>query len=89
MKITDCSKTALIMMRVWGNDFDHWGCDISSDFFDSDIRGRISGSDIYIVNSVDEIIECAEEWESEKPVGRLTEIYFLDEHYTNDTIIWY
>lgn len=32
MKITDFSKTALIMMRVWDNDFDHWGADISSDF---------------------------------------------------------
>lgn len=89
MKITDFSKTALIMMRVWDNDFDHWGADISSDFFDSDIRGRISGSDAYIVNSVDEIIEYAREWETKKPANRIAEIYFLDEHYTDDTTIWY
>lgn len=89
MKITDCSKTALIMMRVWDEDFGRWGADISSDFFESDIRGRISGSDIYIVNSVDEIIECAREWEAEKPANRIAEIYFLGEHYTEDTIIWY
>lgn len=89
MKITDYSKTALIMMRVWDDDFACWSADISSDYFESDIRGRISGSDIYVVNSVDEIIERAEEWEAEKPVGRLTEIYFLDEHYVNDTIIRY
>ena len=89
MKITDCNKTALIMMRVWDDDFDHWSCDISNDYFASDFQGRISRSDIYVVNSVDDIIERAEEWEAEKPVGRLTEIYFLDEDYTDDTIIWY
>lgn len=89
MKITDCSKTALIMMRVWDEDFGRWGCDISNDYFESDIQGRISGSDIYIVNSVDEIMECAREWEAEKPANRIAEIYFLDEDYTDDTIIWY
>ena len=89
MKITDFSKTALIMMRVWDEDFSHWGADISNDYFEFDIRGRISGSDIQIVNSVDEIIECAREWEAEKPANRIAEIYFLDEHYINDTIIRY
>ena len=89
MKITDCNKTSLIMMRVWDEDFGHYGADISNDYFESDIHGRISGSDIYIVNSVDEIIECARKWEAEKPANRIAEIYFLDEHYTDDTIIWY
>lgn len=89
MKITDCSKTALIMMRVWGEDFSHWGADISGDFFESDIHGRISGSDIYVVKSIDEIIEYAREWEAKKPANRIAEFYFLDEHYTDDTIIWF
>lgn len=89
MKITDCSKTALIMMRVWDNDFDHWGCDISNDYFTSDFQGQVSGSDAYIVGSVDDIINKARKWEAEKAANRIAEIYFLDEHYTNDTIIWY
>lgn len=89
MKITDCSKTALIMMRVWDDDFGRWGCDISNDCFASEFQGRISGSDIYIVNSVDDVINAAREWEAKKPADRIAEIYFLDEHYENDTIIWY
>lgn len=89
MKITDCNKTSLIMMRVWDNDFGHWGADISNDYFASDVQGRISGSDIYVVNSVDEIVERAREWEAEKPANRIAEIYFLDEDYTDDTTIWY
>lgn len=89
MKITDCNKTTLIMMRVWDDDFACWGADISSDYFESDIRGRISGSDIYVVNSVDDIVDAAREWETKKPAGKIAEIYFLDEDYTDDTIIWY
>ena len=89
MKITDFSKTALIMMRVWDDDFSHWGCDISNDYFTSEFQGRISGSDTYIVGSVDDIINAAREWETKKPADRIAEIYFLDEHYTNDTIIRY
>lgn len=89
MKITDCSKTALIMMRVWDEDFSHWGADISNDYFESDIQGRISRSDIYVVNSVDDIVDAAREWEAKKPADRIAEIYFLGEDYTNDTIIWY
>lgn len=89
MKITDCNKTALIMMRVWDDDFNHWGCDISNDFFASEFQGRISGSDIYVVNSVDDIVDAAREWETKKPANRIAEIYFLDEHYTNNTIIRY
>lgn len=89
MKITDFSKTALIMMRVWEDDFGHWGCDISNDYFASDFRGRISRSDIYVVNSVDDIVDAAREWETKKPANRIAEIYFLDEHYTNNTIIRY
>ena len=89
MKITDCNKTALIMMRVWDEDFDHWSCDISNDYFSSDFQGRISRSDIYVVNSVDDIINEAEKWEAEKAANRIAEIYFLDEDYTDDTIIWY
>lgn len=90
MKITDFSKTALIMMRIWDEDFCRWGVDISGDYFESDIQGRFSGSDAYIVGSVDRIIECAREWEAEKPANRIAEIYFLGEHYsTDDTIIWY
>lgn len=89
MKITDFSKTALIMMRVWDEDFGVWSTDISNDYFASEFEGRISGSDIYIVSSVDDIIIKARKWEAEKTVYRITEIYFLDEHYTNDTIIRY
>ena len=89
MKITDFSKTALIMMRVWDDDFNHWGCDISNDYFASEFQGRISGSDIYIVSSVDDIINKARKWEAEKAAYRIAEIYFLDEHYVNDTIIRY
>lgn len=89
MKITDCNKTALIMMRVWDEDFGHWGADISNDYFVSDFRGRISGSDVYVVKSVDETIEYAREWEAKKLANRIAEFYFLDEHYTDDTIIWY
>ena len=89
MKIANCNKTALIMMRVWDEDFNHYGADISNDYFVSDFRGRISGSDIYVVNSVDKIIEYAREWEAKKPADRIAEIYFLDEDYTDDTIIWY
>ena len=89
MKITDCNKTALIMIRVWDEDFDHWSCDISNDYFASEFQGRISGSDIYIVSSVDDIINKAEKWEAEKAVYRIAEIYFLDENYINDTIIRY
>ena len=89
MKITDFSKTALIMMRVWDDDFNHWSADISNDYFASEFQGRISGSDIYIVNSVDDIINEAGKWEAEKAVYRIAEIYFLDERYTNDTIIRY
>ena len=89
MKITDFSKTALIMMRDWDDDFACWNADISNDYFTSEFRGRISGSDIYIVNSVDDIINEARKWEAEKAAYRIAEIYFLDEHYTDDTIIWY
>lgn len=89
MKITDCSKTSLIMMRVWDDDFACWGADISKDYFVSDFRGRISGSDVYVVKSVDETIEYAREWETKKLANRIAEFYFLDEHYTDDTIIWY
>lgn len=89
MKITDCNKTSLIMMRVWDDDFACWGADISSDYFESDIRGRISGSDVYVVKSVDEIMEQAREWETKKLANRIAEIYFLDEDYTDDTTIWY
>ena len=89
MKITDFSKTALIMMRVWDDDFNHWGYDISNDYFASEFQGRISRSDIYIVSSVDDIINKARKWEAEKAVYRIVEIYFLDEHYINDTIIQY
>lgn len=89
MKITDFSKTALIMMRVWDDDFNHWGYDISNDYFASEFQGRISRSDIYIVSSVDDIINKTRKWEAEKAVYRIVEIYFLDEHYINDTIIQY
>ena len=89
MKITDFSKTALIMMRVWDDDFTCCSADISNDYFASEFQGRISGSDIYIVNSVDDIIIKARKWEAEKAAHRIAEIYFLDEHYINDTIIRY
>lgn len=89
MKITDFNKTALIMMRVWDDDFGVWSADISNDYFASDFQGRISGSDIYIVSSVDDIINEARKWEAEKAAYRIAEIYFLDEHYANDTIIRY
>ena len=72
------------MPREWER-----GCDISNDYFTSEFRGRISGSDIYIVSSVDDIINKARKWEAEKAVYRIVEIYFLDEHYVNDTIIRY
>ena len=89
MKITDFNKTALIMMRIWDDNFDIWSADISNDYFESDIQGRISRSDIYVVKSVDDIINGARKWEAEKAAYRIAEIYFLDEHYTDDTIIWY
>ena len=89
MKITDCNKTALIMMRVWDDDFACWNANISNDYFASEFQGRISGSDIYIVSSVGDIIMEARKWEAEKAAYRIAEIYFLDEHYTNDTIIRY
>lgn len=89
MKITDFNKTALIMMRVWDDDFACWSADISNDYFASEFQGRISGSDIYIVSSVDDIIIEAGKWEAEKAAYRIAEIYFLDEHYTDDTIIRY
>lgn len=89
MKITDFSKTALIMMRVWDDDFGVWSTDISNDYFASEFEGRISGSDIYIVSSVDDIIIKARKWEAEKTANRIAEIYFLDEYYVNDTIIRY
>ena len=89
MKITDFSKTALIMMRVWDDDFCVWSADISNDYFASEFQGRISGSDIYIVSSVDDIINEARKWEAEKAAYRIAEIYFLDEHYVNDIIIRY
>ena len=89
MKITDFSKTALIMMRIWDDDFACWGADISNDYFASEFQGRISGNDIYIVKSVDGIINEARKWEAEKAACRIAEIYFLDEHYVNDTIIRY
>lgn len=89
MKITDCSKTALIMMRVWLDDFACWSSDISNDYFAPDIRGRIAGDNTYIVCSVDDAISIAREWEAKKPAERIVEIYFLDGHYENDSIIWY